>query len=584
MKKGLNTLEQLVKDRTEEFVQELFSSYVIVTEKIDAARITFQVKDGMLTIWRKDERYPISIVDRTLMQYYEKAIDHITSVIDYAVLPEDHKFGCYYFSSFTPNKTQYARMPKNNIVLTDVRIEGEAGTMIKDNGETIRKWATELRVEPAPIIFEGYLTDKQKEKILDYIRLTPKELAERYGNQTFSEFLIKTLNPNIHSSFLQEPGVFRPDSIIFRFKTKGGSTYVAKTIDPLFIGNAETNEEIPESTVPSDLYSIALMDIYSFIIENGLNYKLRERTAEFRYLELICLLFNDFIEQNLERYEGVDFSIPNFLRSKEFELNRRFIENKRTLELMSKDKAYEQLFKIMLAGLRKKRRRQYGLLTQAMINQINLIIDEIRELVDMPIVEGFMDFSTFRIFRDDISNKFVDTDSLKIEDYEEPPQKSSATVVVINPIIFTRELEKRIKDLSDFDRVYVICIPNEQSPFTEAGLDMQVKAYETACKSIKGCFICKSGEEILPVLDEIGANHTIETICCPTDLCEWLSGCISQEVGDIGYFEDDLKAIDYLVNDDFSRFKSICPTYINGMYMSLQKDAEAGYQKIDYKI
>lgn len=582
MKKGLNTLQQLVKDKTEEFISELFSSYVVVSEKIDAARISFQVKDGMISIWRKDERYPISIVDRTLMQYYEKAIDHITSVVDYAVIPENYRFGCYYFSSLTPNKTQYKRMPKNNIVLTDVRVVDGDVTKIKDNAETIRKWATELRVEPSPIIFEGYLTDKQKVKILDYIKLTPKELSDRYGSQTFSEFLIKTLNPNINSSFLQDEGIFRPDSIIFRFKTKDGGTYVAKTLDPLIANNAEMNEEIPESRVPSDLYSIALMDVYSFILEKGLNYKLRERTPEFRYLELICLLFNDFIEANMDRYRGVDFSEPNFLKSKDFELNRRFIENEKTLELMMLDRSYEQLFKIILAGLRKKRRRTYGLLTQSMINQINLLIDEIRDIVEMPLVEGFMDFSTFRIFKDELMNKFVDPEELVSIEYDDEPLKKTATIVVTKPNIFTKALEKKIRDISNYDRVFMFCLPNNESPFTHDIIASQIDAYNSSCNDVISCQFCMDDDELRSKISDVEREFEIETICTTTDLCLWLKEIIGKEVGDIGYIEDETKAMEYILKDDFSRFKSLCPTYINSMYMTLQNELEKT-QKIDYQ-
>ncbi len=583
MKKGLNTLQQLVRDRTEEFIEELFSSYLVVTEKIDAARITFQVKNGTLSIWRKDERYPISIIDRTLMQYYEKAIDHITSVIDHAVLPEDHRFGCYYFSSLTPNKVQYKRVPKNNLVLTDVRVLEDGEEKIKDKGEIIRKWATELRIEPAPIIFEGYLSDKQKEKILDYIKLTPKELEERHGNQTFSEFLIRTLNPNINSSFLQEEGVFRPDSIIFRFKKKDGGVYVAKTIDPLLASNADMNQEVPESSVPSDLYSIALMDVYTFIVENGLSYRLKERTPEFRYLELICLVFNDFIEQNMDRYEGVDFSEPSFLKNRDFELNRRFIDNKRTLELMSMNRSYEQLFKIMLAGLRKKRRRTYGLLTHTMINQINLLIDEIREMVDVPIVEGFMDFSTFKIFKDDVMNKFVDLDVLdQIEDEGDEPPKRSATVMVVRPKIFTKELERRIRDTSEFNTVFVICVPIEDCDFSPEIMKSQFDAYMGSNKDAKGCYMCNDIEQVKQMIEELSADYDIEATCCTTDCMGWLSDGLGHEVGDIGYLQDESSAMEYIQSDDFSRFKSVCPTYINSMYMGMQKDLERT-KKIDYR-
>jgi len=473
-------------------------------------------------------------------------------------------------------------MPKNNIVLTDVRITDENGERIKDNGETLRKWATELRVEPAPIIFEGYLTDSQKVKILEYIKLTPKELHERHGGETFSEFLIKTLNPNVNSSFLQDGGTFRPDSIIFRFKTKTGESYVAKTIDPLLASNAEMNEEIPESSVPSDLYSIALMDMCSFIIENGIAYNLKERTPEFRYLEFICLLFNDFMKENMERYRGVDFSEPSFLKVKEFELNRKFIDNEKTLEIMSLDRSYEQLFKIMLAGLRKKRRRTYGLLTHALVNQINLIIDEIRDLVDVPIVEGMMDFSTFRIFRDDETNKFVDFDSVKNLEYDDGPMRNTGTMVVVKPSIITKQLETLVSNMAEYDKVFLVCMKNDESPFSEDVVKSQIDAFKPNNKSIE-CFYCQDEEELKETIKGISDECDIEAYCCPTEMVQWLTSCIDQDPGDIGYMDDENKAIEYIASDDFSRFKSVCPTYICSMYMGLQSDLEKK-QKIDYRV
>jgi len=583
MKKGLNTLEQLIKDRTEEFIDELFSSYLIVTEKIDAARISFQVRDGKLSIWRKDERYPISIIDRTLMKYYEKAIDHITSIINVAVIPENYRFGCYYFSSSMPNKTHYKRLPKNNIVLTDVKIYDKDGEKVKDDRETINYWATELRVEPSPIIFEGYLTNKQKEKILQYIKLTPKELREKHDTSSFSQFLIKILNPALNSSFLQEMGTYRPDSIIFRFRSSNGNTFVAKTVDPLISSHAEINTEVPESSVPSDLYSIALLDVYMFILENGINYPLKERTPEFRYLEFVSLLYNDFLEKNMERYKGVDFSVPSFLKSDSFDLNIKFIENAKTIELIKSNRSYEQLFKIMLAALRKKRRRPYGLLTQTIINQLNLIIDKISELVEVPLAEGFMDFSTFRIFRDELFNKEIDPEELLVRYDPDELKKKSATVVCLKPILITKSLEKRIKDMSEFDRVFFIQCTPDDSPLSREVLDLQCNDYLSNTKDIQGHYRCEDDEEIKATINSLRDEYDIESICTSTDNIQWLMGILDQEIGDLGYFEDELKAIEHLQDDDFSRFKTLCPAYVNSNYMALQRDLEKK-KKIEYKI
>jgi hypothetical protein len=251
---------------------------------------------------------------------------------------------------------------------------------------------------------------------------------------------------------------------------------------------------------------------------------------------------------------------------------------------MSMNRSYEQLFKIMLAGLRKKRRRTYGLLTHTMINQINLLIDEIREIVDVPIVEGFMDFSTFKIFKDDVSNKFVDLDVLnQIEDEEDEVPKRSATVMVVRPKIFTKELERKIRDTSEFNNVFVICVPSEECEFDPAIMKSQFDGYVGSNRDAKGCHMCDDLEQIKQMIEEIAKDYDIDATCCTTDCVNWLSDGLGHEVGDIGYLHDESNAMEYIQSDDFSRFKSICPTYINSMYMGMQKDLERT-KKIDYRI
>ena len=200
----------------------------------------------------------------------------------------------------------------------------------------------------------------------------------------------------------------------------------------------------------------------------------------------------------------------------------------------------------------------------------------------MPLVEGFMDFSTFRIFKDELMNKFVDPEELVSAEYDDEPSKKTATVVVAKPNLFTKALEKKIRDISNYDRVFVFCLPNEESPFTHDIVRSQVDAYNSSCKDVMSCHFCIDEDELRSKMSEVEGEYEIETVCTTTDLSPWLKDLIGKDVGDIGYIEDETRAMEYILKDDFSRFKSICPTYISSMYMALQSELEKT-QKIDYQ-
>ena len=148
--------------------------------------------------------------------------------------------------------------------------------------------------------------------------------------------------------------------------------------------------------------------------------------------------------------------------------------------------------------------------------------------------------------------------------------------------MFTKALEKKIRDISNYDRVFVFCLPNEESPFTHDIVRSQVDAYNSSCKDVMSCHFCIDEDELRSKMSEVEGEYEIETVCTTTDLSPWLKDLIGKDVGDIGYIEDETRAMEYILKDDFSRFKSICPTYISSMYMALQSELEKT-QKIDYQ-
>lgn len=566
-RKGLYQLDELVRNASEEYLHDLLDSYIVVTEKLDAARIVFEFTNKGVQIWRKDDRTPMSVIDRTLMKYYEKAIDHITRIADSVFPPDGTKFGCYYFTDSALKLGWYSRAPKNNIVLTDVRMMKDGIEQIFDDSATLHHWASELHVEPMPHIFVGVLNDSQKKRIIELSRMTSHELEQTLDGKTFSEHLINTLNPNAGSSFLRKEGVFNVDALIFRFKRGNGKVVTAKAMDDAFQRLSQYNEP-KEDRVPNDLYSIALMEICAFAAERGLeNYTLRERTTDFRYLELICALFNDFIEANIDRYEGVDFSEPEFMRTNDFDMNSRFIDNVRTLQFIKSSRTFEQLFKIMLAGLRKKRRRPYGLMTQRMVSEINLLIDAIREKCEPPITEGFMDFATFRVFRDDVMPPI---EFEQDEVYADTPEEKK--ILFTRKQFFTTDIDQLMRNECMTGKIMCVMFPDVNAmSITNDCVDDQIAAASEALPKEASICCARSEEELIDLIEDQKKDAVVRTILCETDDVPAVTGLFPwAEVRDIGRLDTEAECVSCIERDDFSRFKKICPPCTSKLFMRIQ--------------
>ena len=75
---GLLTLRDIYEKKGKSFINKLFNSRVMVTENLNGSRVYAQrgTYDAMnnytVDIFKRDDRYPITKIDRLLMQYYEK--------------------------------------------------------------------------------------------------------------------------------------------------------------------------------------------------------------------------------------------------------------------------------------------------------------------------------------------------------------------------------------------------------------------------------------------------------------------------------------------------------------------------------
>ena len=406
---GINHLYDLYNKKGADFVNQLFNQYVNINEKMDGSAFSFERdKDtGKFKFYRRDQRNPITLVDRTLMKYYEKPIQYIESLPPHVIqkIPRGWRFGLEYFANTNPVEIVYDRLPKNHLILSYVHQLDDAGKIVKtiQKKSSLDEWADLLGVEHSPIIFQGKLDEDQKSKLLEFLNTPFKKLVERFSTQSFVRYIISTLNPELSKSALNEDLDKEVEGIVFRFgdPNKENETVLAKMVDPIFTEIAKQKSSEQREKKPSDFLGITLLDVMNFILEKGLkNFEVEGDTEDERYISFMSDVFAKFLDENKEKYKGTDFEEPSYLKKEDFRLNKNLISDRKVLKYVEEDESFESLFKLILNSFRKIKTRATGIVTSGMVEQLNLLIQDIKDYIKKeksPVNESeFVSFSDFK--------------------------------------------------------------------------------------------------------------------------------------------------------------------------------------------
>lgn len=388
----IQTLQDLYKKEGLKFIKDLFSTHVVISEKINATRFCFSKnQQGEFTFFKKDGK--ITKIERTLNRLFEDPISYIENLSDEvksSILP-DYVYGFRYFHSKTPIFISYDKLPLNKLILTDIK--NKNGKII-DDVHVLNKVSDLLSVEKPPIIWNGYLTDEQKARIIDYLKMTDNETKIKFNSTSFTHFIISVLDPSRKTTSLNND-VNKPiDSVVFKFiDTNKKSVIHAKLVDPIMQDIKSSYEEEKEV---KDMFGIILSDIVEFISINGIEkYAIHKLLKEDRYLELIFKIYNDYIRRNGYKFEGINLESPEFSSLPEFDLNVDFIFNDKTRENINASDINKKIFKIIVSTFIKSRYKVTGTMTELLVNNIKLIKDKIQaRIISMDELENMKNEST----------------------------------------------------------------------------------------------------------------------------------------------------------------------------------------------
>jgi cytidyltransferase-like protein len=388
---GISHLYDIYNKKGEKFINSLFNSYVTVNEKMDGSAFVFErdPETGRFNFYKRDLKYPITLVDRTLMKYYEKPINYIESLPPHIIreIPRGWRFGLEYFATNKPVEIAYDRLPKNNLILSYVHPKSENGKPLEtiQDQEKLNTWADLIGVERPPIVFQGFLSNDQKTKILDFLRTPFEDLINEYKTRSFVRFIIGVLNPEAKESALNDDLDKPIEGIVFRFgdSEMNKEIVLSKMVDPVFTEMAKGKYREKSDQKPSDFLGITVMDIMNFILENGVeSFKVLGDSDDERYLSFMSDVFVKFLDEYAYKYRGADFQEPEYLKKDEFRLNRDLIRDTRVLKYLDMDESFESLFKLMLNSFRKIRKRPSGIITQGIIDQFNIVVGDIESIVN----------------------------------------------------------------------------------------------------------------------------------------------------------------------------------------------------------
>ena len=392
----LQSLKTIFQREGLEFIQKLFNNFVIVSEKVGGTRFAFEKTENGLTFFKKEGK--ITKVDRSLSQLYEQPIRYIETLSKAIIkeLPEGYRYGFRYFLNTKPETIQYDNMPLNGLILTDVQRVSD-GKMIEDP-KILQKISDLLTVQSPPIIWYGKLDDKQKDDLLTFIKTPESELTLLFKTSSFTKYVISILNPKLKKTALNNDLSKPIDSIIFKFLSdENRETVSAKVIEPII---AEINRDTKVDREPTDMYGIILSDIVEFLKITGLNqYTLKETEEEDRFLELMCLIFNEYIKKNEYKYQGVEMDPLSFNDVPQFDLNIGFIINQTTREYLEKSKINKIIFRILVSSIIKPKKKPTGTLTELLLRDLKDISGKISNKVqgknDSTKNEGLETFEDF---------------------------------------------------------------------------------------------------------------------------------------------------------------------------------------------
>lgn len=359
---SINTLKQVFEKKGEKYINNILDKDIIITEKLDVFRFSFEKKNNDIIFYKKDNT-KISLIERTLSDIWEDALVELPILCENKNIPEGYRFGIAYTPIERPLRLPYTNIPK--YILTDITIRNEEGKVTETlSYDELTYWSGELCIGRPPVIFKGKLSENQKEYLIKYGLSDYDNIEE----DSMSEFI----SNNISTIYSKEQTI---EGIIIEH---AGGIMQIPSYEFDILNKAYENQY----NIPRDYYDIFIMNLNS-VLESYSFPVLESSTLEEKYIEIVNNIYKRFIKSYSNQYTNESIDIK-YLNPPQYanigKLNKKFIKDEETLETLNND-INESIYKIILSSLRKYK-KEYGLLTESITQKFNTYVFLINNYID----------------------------------------------------------------------------------------------------------------------------------------------------------------------------------------------------------
>ena len=382
---ALQKLREYFNETNRETFIDMLKNRTLVTEKIAAPIFLVRRKSNSFEYFKSSNSDKLNLVDRTIISLYEIAINYMQSLPTDIKneMPTDWQFGFEYLPEVAASKISYNITPTNNLILTHIQQIGENGKVKKtiNDPEILKKWSKRLSVQAPNIVFDGYLSQLQRDELLELLAMSDREFSDSFDylietkdKTSFTSKIFKLFNPSDIASALNVDLESEIDGLIINFIN-------GKFMKSFKLEDFNRAYKTEDQKGSSHMYQIAVTDFLEYLAQYDLNdIKLEDESSDHRYIEMMSVIFNSYIDKNSSKYIGVNFESAEFSSAESFKLNTKYIKNEKTLKFVAND-VLAELFKMILSSFRKKRIKTTDLIDEDAMKRMNEIIDKINEKI-----------------------------------------------------------------------------------------------------------------------------------------------------------------------------------------------------------
>jgi hypothetical protein len=356
----------------DKFIDDLDGKELVIYEDVQGSKIYVNYNgDRFIIKPRSLKNDELNFVDLAVQKYYNKCYAFFHTLPTYVtnILNKNYWFCFEYLPDEQPGHIRYKRVPKNNLILTTIVKHGK----YVFNYEELVEYSNLFDIDPLPVIFKGKLMGKQMEVLRLFLKTSKEDLKFVFGEESFAKFFYSILNPSITGSFLMDDEHFNDNLEKIIVKISGDDKFSFEILNPLYTKNVDTN-----ATEHTQIFSLIVMNFLEFLqLKDIEHYKPKGLTKDEMYINLISVLFNDYIFNMKDDIKNWDIIVPEFIKNDKFKLNINLIRNKDTQEYVKSDPKVEYVFKIVLGTYNRRRKKPIGIMTDGSVALFNQMVERI---------------------------------------------------------------------------------------------------------------------------------------------------------------------------------------------------------------